>query len=191
MKAQNNINVKNHPIIGEIVKFKRQMAEFAKSEQMLCQEMSIEEVVTLLEAQAAEEPEEELSEADVRHEERKEETGDEFYERVKAQKTLKRDVLKSKKNLQQVDMSDMPMANGGKRNISYSIRKNKGLTPSRPKEVRNPRVKRRTKFESASRKLKSTKRINDPKQAGAQREYYSGEATGISKSLSRSVKFNY
>lgn len=37
----------------------------------------------------------------------------------------------------------------GRRAITYQIAKNKGLTPHRKKEQRNPRVKHRKKFEKA------------------------------------------
>ncbi|KAL8828613.1 MAG: hypothetical protein Q9170_006524 [Blastenia crenularia] len=45
----------------------------------------------------------------------------------------------------------------GKRGITYAIEKNKGLAPKRRKDVRNPRVKRRMKYEDKKKKLGSVK----------------------------------
>lgn len=72
----------------------------------------------------------------------------------------------------------------GKRAINYQIMKNKGLTAKRKKEVRNSRVKKRMKYDKAQKKLKSVRQVYKPP-TGA----YGGEATGIKKNLTRSVKF--
>lgn len=71
-----------------------------------------------------------------------------------------------------------------KRAITYQIKKNKGLTPKRSKEVRNPRVKQRRKYEKAQKKLASFKAV-----AKKHKKDYSGEKTGIKTNISRSVKF--
>jgi U3 small nucleolar RNA-associated protein 3 len=63
---------------------------------------------------------------------------------------------------------------------------NKGLTPYRKKENRNPRVKKRMKYEKAMKKLSSFKSVVvDKKTMGS----YQGELTGIKKNLAKSVKF--
>lgn len=74
----------------------------------------------------------------------------------------------------------------GRREVGYAIEKNKGLMPRRKKDVKNPRVKKRKKFEEKTRKLKSMK----PVYAGGEgKGGYKGELTGIKKGLVRSVKF--
>ena len=63
---------------------------------------------------------------------------------------------------------------------------NKGLTPFRKKEDRNPRVKKRLRYEKAKKKLATMKAIPvDKRKAGA----YKGETTGIRSNLTKSVKF--
>ena len=73
----------------------------------------------------------------------------------------------------------------GKRKITYAIEKNKGLTPHRKKEVRNPRVKKRKKFDEKKKKLASVKPVY---KGGEGRGGYGGELTGIKKGLVKSTK---
>ena len=73
----------------------------------------------------------------------------------------------------------------GKRKISYAIEKNKGLTPHRKKDVRNPRVKKRRKFDDKKKKLGSVKAVY---KGGEGRGGYGGEMTGIKRGLVKSTK---
>lgn len=77
------------------------------------------------------------------------------------------------------------MNEDGKRGITYAIEKNKGLAPQRRKEVRNPRVKRRKKYEDKKKKLGSVRQVY---KGGEGRGGYKGEMTGIKGGLVRSVK---
>lgn len=73
----------------------------------------------------------------------------------------------------------------GKRAITYQIQKNKGLHAKRSKDSRNPRVKKRKKFEEKKKKLGSIKQLY---KGGEGRGGYGGELTGIKKNLVKSVK---
>jgi U3 small nucleolar RNA-associated protein 3 len=73
----------------------------------------------------------------------------------------------------------------GKRKITYAIEKNKGLTPKRKKDVRNPRVKKRKKFDEKMKKLGSIRPVF---KGGEGRGGYGGEATGIKTNVVKSVK---
>ena len=73
----------------------------------------------------------------------------------------------------------------GKRGITYAIEKNKGLTPKRKKDVRNPRVKKRKKYEDKKKKLSSIRAVY---KGGEGRGGYGGELTGIKTGLVRSIK---
>ncbi|KAL8805282.1 MAG: hypothetical protein Q9182_002050 [Xanthomendoza sp. 2 TL-2023] len=73
----------------------------------------------------------------------------------------------------------------GKRGITYSIMKNQGLAPKRKKDVRNPRVKKRKKYEDKKKKLSSTRPVY---KGGEGRGGYKGELTGIKGGLIRSIK---
>lgn len=67
----------------------------------------------------------------------------------------------------------------GPRSVTRAILKNKGLTPRRPKAVRNPRVKKRQKYEQAKKKVASQKAVYKGGIGDVSR--YSGEQSGISK----------
>lgn len=77
----------------------------------------------------------------------------------------------------------------GKRAIGYAIEKNKGLMTlsrgSKKREARNPRVKKRLKYEEKKKKLASMKQVY---KGGEGRGGYGGELTGIKSKLVRSTK---
>jgi len=60
---------------------------------------------------------------------------------------------------------------------------NKGLTPHRPKEVRNPRIKMKNKFQKATKRRKGAVR-----EVRSQEGSYAGEATGIKRNVTHSIK---
>ncbi|KAH9948836.1 Sas10 C-terminal domain-containing protein [Amylocystis lapponica] len=67
----------------------------------------------------------------------------------------------------------------GPRGLTRAILKNKGLTPHRGKSVRNPRVKKRQKYDKAKKKISSQKAVY--KGGLAETGRYDGEKSGISK----------
>ena len=73
---------------------------------------------------------------------------------------------------------------GQKRAATYEILKNKGLTPHRKKENRNPRVKKRDKYEKALIAKKGQVREVITGEGGK----YGGELTGIKANNARSRK---
>ncbi|KAH9883574.1 Sas10 C-terminal domain-containing protein [Xylariomycetidae sp. FL2044] len=76
------------------------------------------------------------------------------------------------------------MTADGHRKITYAIEKNKGLAPRRKKDVRNPRVKKKKKYEQAQKKLRSMKATY----RGGEGRGYAGETSGIKPGLIKSVK---
>ncbi|KAG9315918.1 hypothetical protein JVU11DRAFT_3569 [Chiua virens] len=67
----------------------------------------------------------------------------------------------------------------GPRSVTRAILSNKGLTPRRSKAVRNPRVKKRQKYDQAKKKVASQKAVY--KGGIGDISKYSGEQSGISK----------
>ena len=75
----------------------------------------------------------------------------------------------------------------GPRSLTRAIMKNRGLTPHRSKAVRNPRVKKRMRFDKAKKQVGSMQAVYKGGQ-GALKGNYGGEATGIS-TVVKSRKF--
>ncbi|XP_035698017.1 something about silencing protein 10-like [Branchiostoma floridae] len=71
----------------------------------------------------------------------------------------------------------------GKRAITYEISKNKGLTPKRKKEERNPRVKLRKKFRKA--KIRRKGQVREPR---TELKRYDGEFSGIKAGVKKSTR---
>lgn len=72
---------------------------------------------------------------------------------------------------------------GDKRQITYQIAKNKGLTPHRNKIQRNPRVKHKLKFRKAKIRRKGAIR-----ESRTETSRYGGEASGIKANVKKSIK---
>lgn len=70
-----------------------------------------------------------------------------------------------------------------RREITYQIAKNKGLTPYRKKELRNPRVKHRNKFRKALIRRKGAVRT-----VRKETKRYDGEKFGIKASVKKGIK---
>ncbi|KAJ6634971.1 Something about silencing protein 10 [Pseudolycoriella hygida] len=70
-----------------------------------------------------------------------------------------------------------------RRQITYQMSKNKGLTPHRKKELRNPRVKHRNKFRKAIIRRKGAVRT-----VRKELKKYSGEISGIKATTKKGIK---
>ena len=70
-----------------------------------------------------------------------------------------------------------------RRQAGSQILNNRGLTPYRKKDVRNPRLHMRNKYDRAMKKRSSTVREFKGKE-----DQYSGEKSGIKTHLARSTK---
>ncbi|KAF9192853.1 hypothetical protein BGZ51_004616 [Haplosporangium sp. Z 767] len=118
---------------------------------------------------------------------RGQEDGEDYYQEVLRAKEAKKAARKAlNENLEHsTSFEDTSIDPNDKRSISWQILKNKGLTPHRKKEQRNPRVKHRNKYEAAKKKIKSVKRVFTRLEGS-----YGGEKTGIKTGLARSVKFS-
>uniref|UniRef100_A0A8D8SWD1 Something about silencing protein 10 n=2 Tax=Cacopsylla melanoneura TaxID=428564 RepID=A0A8D8SWD1_9HEMI len=102
-------------------------------------------------------------------------------ETVKGKKPQETDMKKKNKNALKED-EVMEAEQDGKRAITYQIAKNKGLTPHRKKELKNPRVKHKLKFRKA--KIRRKGQIREPRK---ELERYGGELSGIKASARKSI----
>jgi len=104
---------------------------------------------------------------------------DGYYELVKRKTKEKK--AKKKADYEEAaarpDFEDVTVT--GPRSLTRAILANKGLTPHRSKSVRNPRVKKRQKFEKAKKRISSQKAVY--KGGIGNTGKYDGEKSGISK----------
>ncbi|KAI0826750.1 Sas10 C-terminal domain-containing protein [Trametes gibbosa] len=105
---------------------------------------------------------------------------DGYYELVQRKSKDKKDKKKQDYDTAKAVERYVPDEEGadGPRSLTRAILKNRGLTPSRSKSVRNPRVKKRQKYEKAKKKVASQKAVY---KGGMDAGRYTGEKTGISQ----------
>ncbi|KAF4556995.1 Sas10 C-terminal domain-containing protein [Elsinoe fawcettii] len=118
--------------------------------------------------------------------------GDDYYQFISGKKSAKKNekeslaaarkeaILNGGRVVEQEEIGD-----DGKRKITYAIEKNKGLTPHRKKDVRNPRVKKRKKYDEKKKKLATMRPVF---KGGEGRGGYGGELSGIKSNLVKSRK---
>lgn len=76
-----------------------------------------------------------------------------------------------------------PLDPNNPRAVNRMIMANKGLTPKRAKSVRNPRVKKRMRYDQAKKKVASMKPVY---KGGLGSASYDGEKSGISSKVVKS-----
>ncbi|KAI1003657.1 hypothetical protein K3495_g4550 [Podosphaera aphanis] len=115
--------------------------------------------------------------------------GDDYYDMIartaQRKKAAKAARLDTERDEDFIGFEDGELKDDAKRAIGYVIEKNKGLAPKRKKDVRNPRVKKRKKFEEKKKKLVSIRAVY---KGGEGRGGYAGEKTGIKSGLVKSIK---
>jgi U3 small nucleolar RNA-associated protein 3 len=109
---------------------------------------------------------------------------DDFYRSAKdAAATKKRARQEAHTQPDLLPPSQDPTTQGARR-INNAIDKNRGLTPHRNKEFKNPRKKHRLKYAEATMRRKG--QVQEVRDGGG---VYGGEGTGIKSKISKSVKF--
>jgi U3 small nucleolar RNA-associated protein 3 len=107
-----------------------------------------------------------------------------YYSLVKSKSHEKKEQKKAEyddaRMAERAELSGVNNEATGPRSLTRAILKNKGLTPTRSKSVRNPRVKKRQKFEKAKRKVSSQRAVYKGGLANSGGRY-EGEKSGISK----------
>ncbi|KAK3035507.1 hypothetical protein RJ639_033966, partial [Escallonia herrerae] len=107
-----------------------------------------------------------------------------FYKQVEQQHAAKR-AAKSEMYSRTLAPPSLPDALAdGKRQISYQMEKNRGLTRARKKLTKNPRKKYKLKHAKAMVRRKG--QVRDVKKPSGP---YGGEASGINAGISRSIRF--
>ncbi|KAJ0092537.1 hypothetical protein Patl1_26730 [Pistacia atlantica] len=108
---------------------------------------------------------------------------DEFYQQVKQQRAQKL-AAKAEIYTRTQATPSLPETMDGKRQITYQMEKNRGLTRPRKKLLKNPRKKYRTKHQKAVMRRKG--QVRDIRKPTGP---YGGEASGINTGISRSTRF--
>ncbi|KAF8349315.1 Sas10 C-terminal domain-containing protein [Amanita rubescens] len=110
------------------------------------------------------------------------EDADGYYNLVKKQSKQRKEKKRADYETKQAELRQnlVEETADGPRSLTKAILTNRGLTPHRPKSSRNPRVRKREKYEKAKKKVASQKATFKGGLSGSG-GYYEGEKSGISK----------
>lgn len=92
-------------------------------------------------------------------------------------------MIQDKKKVSKKQEAKLEDVNNRRRPINIAMKKNRGLTPYKKKEYRNPRVKHKNKYRRAM-----SKRRRNVKESQVEYHRYSGESNGIKTSTVKSIK---
>lgn len=197
LKAK-RVSIKNHPLVKRLVQMRQLLLQLEDKyervvrpqlEQILEHIANGDELTFQVGAKAAEKPKKSLKLKFLSALERKEkneeategDSGDEeelpTVGKEKAASDSEDDEEAMEEDVEEMGEDDE------RRQITYQMSKNKGLTPHRKKELRNPRVKHRNKFRKAIIRRKGAVRT-----VRKEDKRYSGEVSGIKASTKKGIK---
>ncbi|GJQ65443.1 hypothetical protein Trydic_g7549 [Trypoxylus dichotomus] len=204
------VNLKNHPIVGRLVQYRQHFIQLDGVFENIIKPQ-IEILTSLLEQSKLHEPKKRILKllSKIRNNEHNtapvkdslivdNDDKSNSNEKKEIQKQVKfvtdkleseaessdsEDLRNNAENIKTDEDNENDQIIGEKRAITYQIAKNKGLTPHRKKEQRNPRVKHRNKFRKA--KIRRKGAVRDVRKELSR---YSGEMSGIKASVTKSIK---
>lgn len=178
--SKSRASIKDHPVIERLITLRKVYEQCGQTDKTL--EREIENM--LQEHSASDNTETKPAKKRKTTESESEDDMYAKYAKISAEKKKKKKMKKSGIEMAAEDPTLMEGGDTEKRGITYKIMKNKGLTPHRKKEQRNPRVKHRKKYDKALKKRRS--QVPDARrQEGA----YAGEKSGIKSRVTKSTVF--
>lgn len=172
LKAE-RIPVRSHPVIKRLAQYRQLLNQLEEGQGTL-----LEEIVEILEAAKQNKPLYSLDDAEIKPSRKRQASGMSNGKIKQAKKSSEVDFEEPAEESEEEELAEdeneefgdeneveTQGAEGfadsvdGKRAITYQIAKNKGLTPYRKKELRNPRVKHRNKYRKAKIRRKGAVRI--------------------------------
>ncbi len=173
------IPVKDHPIIKQLLSYKKLLLELNS---IASNNSSINEDIDLVLEKLSKGEDIKFFRKRFNQNKRKFEETKGRLKKVKFADNLEINEIEAEDENQELDSESN--AQLSKRGITYEIAKNKGLTPKRKKELKNPRVKHRMKYRKA--KIRRKGQVREPRK---ELQRYGGEISGIKSGVVKSIKF--
>jgi U3 small nucleolar RNA-associated protein 3 len=173
------IPVKDHPIIKQLLSYKKLLLELNS---IASNNSSINEDMDLVLEKLSKGEDIKFFRKRFNQNKRKSEETKDRLKKVKFADNLEINEILAEDENQELDSESNTQLS--KRGITYEIAKNKGLTPKRKKELKNPRVKHRMKYRKA--KIRRKGQVREPRK---ELQRYGGEISGIKSGVVKSIKF--